>query len=212
MKPLAFGLVGVAMLAIVSIVALAVAGPWPDASADDVKAPGLTIEIEPREPRVGDIVEITSSGQHLSQFILPEDLFITQPEPPVLEILGERIYDVWTLEALRPGTASVQTRGTFEKHFACPTPEDFCGARFYYVYSWEPVVVVHGSAGDADCDATLQSLDALLILEFAAALVESLPCGDASDMNEDCVLDALDAVLILQVVASLIPEREFQPC
>ena len=214
MRPVAFGLAGIAMLAIVSIAALAVAGPLPDASAENSVAPPMDISFDPEEPRAGDIVELTSSGYHHSQSILPSVLTITQPEQPVLAIVGDRDGYTWTLEALRPGVALVQTRGTFEKHFTCPTPTvgDFCGAYWHSAYSPETAFVVHGSAGDADCDAVLQSLDALLILQFAVALVESLPCGDASDMNEDCALNALDAFLILQVVDSLIPEREFQPC
>ena len=212
MRPLALGLAGIAILAIVSIAALAVTSPGPDASAANATAPPMDISLEPANPSAGDFLEITSSGHHNGQFIYPDTLTITQPEPPVLAIVGERVLEVWTLKALRPGTGSVQTRGSFEKHFTCPTPEDSCGAFFYSAFSPDVEVVVHGNAGDADCDASLQSLDALLILQFDASLVDSIPCGDASDMNEDCVLDSLDAALILKVVASLIPEREFQPC
>ena len=212
MRPVAFGLAGIAMLAIVSIAALAVTGPGPDASAEKSGNPGMSLNMNPIPPRAGDTVVITSFGEHLSQHIYPEDLFITQPEQPVLAIVGDLVNDVWTVKALRPGAATVQTRGTFEKHFTCPTPQDFCGAWWYYAYSPEVPVLVQGSAGDADCNAILQPLDALLILHFAAAMVQWPPCGDASDMNQDCALNSLDAMLIFQAVVSLIPEPEFQPC
>lgn len=59
-------------------------------------------------------------------------------------------------------------------------------------------------AGDADCSGTVTAIDAALILQFGAGLLDSLPCPDAADVNEDGTFTAVDATLILQFVAGLI--------
>ena len=59
--------------------------------------------------------------------------------------------------------------------------------------------------GDVDCDGTVSSLDALVLLQFSAGLVGSLPCQQNADVNGDGSINSLDAVLILQFVAGLLP-------
>jgi hypothetical protein len=59
-------------------------------------------------------------------------------------------------------------------------------------------------AGDVDCSTTVTSLDALLILQLAAALIDSLDC-DVGDVDGMGGTNAVDALLILQYVAGLIP-------
>jgi len=51
----------------------------------------------------------------------------------------------------------------------------------------------------------VNSLDAALVLQVSAALLEGAPCGPASDANRDGSVDALDAALILQFDAGLLP-------
>jgi hypothetical protein len=58
-------------------------------------------------------------------------------------------------------------------------------------------------AGDADCDGELSSVDAQLILQYGAELVDSVPCPDSADANGDGVINAIDAAIILQIVAGL---------
>jgi hypothetical protein len=58
--------------------------------------------------------------------------------------------------------------------------------------------------GDATCDAVANSIDALVIEQRDAGLLDSLPCAKAADANHDSAVDALDAALILQFVAGLI--------
>ena len=60
------------------------------------------------------------------------------------------------------------------------------------------------ATGDANCDDTVNAIDAAFILQFVAALASSLPCPDVADASGDGVIDALDAVLILQFAAGLI--------
>jgi len=59
-------------------------------------------------------------------------------------------------------------------------------------------------AGDVDCDGAVTSIDAALVLQFGAGLVEELPCPAGGDVNGDGRIDAIDAALILQHVAGLI--------
>lgn len=58
--------------------------------------------------------------------------------------------------------------------------------------------------GDVSCDDTVNPIDAALVLQFIAGLLETLPCPDNADANESGGVDAIDAVLILQFVAGLV--------
>lgn len=57
--------------------------------------------------------------------------------------------------------------------------------------------------GDANCDHLVNSLDAALVLQYTAGLIDSLSCPDA-DYNHTGGVNALDAALILQKDAGLI--------
>ena len=59
-------------------------------------------------------------------------------------------------------------------------------------------------AGDANCDGVANSLDAAIVLQYAAGLVDSLPCLALADVNGDGRVDAIDAALILQYDAGLL--------
>ncbi len=58
--------------------------------------------------------------------------------------------------------------------------------------------------GDANCDGTVSSIDAVLLLQYDAGLVSSLPCEQNADGNCDGVSNSLDATFILQYDAGLI--------
>lgn len=59
--------------------------------------------------------------------------------------------------------------------------------------------------GDANCDSTVNSIDAAWVLQLSAGLILSLPCHEAADVNSSGFIDAIDAALILQFTAGLLP-------
>jgi len=63
-----------------------------------------------------------------------------------------------------------------------------------------------GLVGDASCDGEVNAVDAALILQFDAGLIDELPCPEAADVNDSGQANAVDAALILQYVAGLIDD------
>ena len=59
-------------------------------------------------------------------------------------------------------------------------------------------------AGDANCDGTVNSIDAAIVLQDTAQLLPFLPCPLNADVNHDSSINAVDATLILQFSAGLI--------
>ena len=82
----------------------------------------------------------------------------------------------------------------------CGEPPPTATATFTTTPSATPPQLV----GDTSCDGVVNSIDALLLLQFDAGLLGSLPCGQNADANEDGVVNAIDATLILQFDAGLI--------
>ena len=58
--------------------------------------------------------------------------------------------------------------------------------------------------GDVDCSDRVDSIDAVLVLQLGAALLDLLLCPEAADLNDDAAVDSVDASLILQIVAGLL--------
>lgn len=59
--------------------------------------------------------------------------------------------------------------------------------------------------GDANCDGTVDSIDAVLVLQHDAGLQSSLQCAKAANVNGDAGVNSVDAALVLQFHARLIP-------
>ena len=64
-------------------------------------------------------------------------------------------------------------------------------------------VFVADSLNDVNCDGSTNTLDAVLVLQFSAGVLPSLPCGSSGDVNHDGMVDAIDAAIILQIAAGL---------
>ncbi len=58
--------------------------------------------------------------------------------------------------------------------------------------------------GDANCNGTVNPIDAALILQINAGLLNALSCADNADVNRDGSIDPVDAALILQFSARLL--------
>ena len=72
------------------------------------------------------------------------------------------------------------------------------------VWPGEPASAGTDLSGDANCDGTVDAVDAALILQFSAGLLGALPCADGGDVNGDGSTDSLDAALVLQFSAGLL--------
>lgn len=59
--------------------------------------------------------------------------------------------------------------------------------------------------GDVDCSMEVSSIDAALVLQFDAQLLNALQCPELADISGDDRSNSLDALLILQLVAGLKP-------
>jgi len=63
----------------------------------------------------------------------------------------------------------------------------------------EPV----GKKGDVNCDEHANAIDAALVLQLTAGLIDGLPCAENGDVNHDGEIGSVDAALILQMDAGL---------
>ena len=67
-----------------------------------------------------------------------------------------------------------------------------------------PTPIPIREVGDANCDRSVDSIDAALVLQQIAGLLGALPCQSAADANQDGSLNSIDAALILQYSAGLL--------
>jgi len=61
-----------------------------------------------------------------------------------------------------------------------------------------------GVVGDASCDGLVNSVDALLVLQLVAGILEAFSCDADVDVDRDGRVGAIDAALVLQFDAGLI--------
>ena len=58
--------------------------------------------------------------------------------------------------------------------------------------------------GDANCNGTVNAIDAAIVLQINAGLLRAPSCATNADVNRDGSIDSIDAALILQRIARLI--------
>lgn len=100
----------------------------------------------------------------------------------------------WELFALRAGHATIEISLTYRQSWCFP-----CDTHTVIEYTTHTITVKQ-LAGDVDCNAVVNSIDAVLVLQLAAELLSELPCEDVADVNQDGSVNAVDALLILQFV------------
>jgi hypothetical protein len=86
----------------------------------------------------------------------------------------------------------------------CPTPTPTLRPTSTPTATRTPSPTPVGLTGDANCDHTVNSVDAAIDLQYSAGLAASLPCLQTADANHDRTVNALDAALVLQFVAGLL--------
>ncbi len=102
---------------------------------------------------------------------------------------------------------SVQCWGNDDAGQLGAATSETCALQFFAAScSTTPVDVIglKPAPGDVNCDEAVNSIDALVILQFFSALISSLPCEDAADVNLDGNIDPIDALLVLQFYVRLI--------
>ena len=196
----------------------------PAAATQDTSGLQWTVVVDPEDPQVGDQVTISVSYRWPSGPPLAIDtLSLSQPDPPVLQVVTHYTHRTeWTLRAVRQGGATFQVRGRYEKQLPCPTPQRSCPPSARYEFSPTVVVVVRRAPpptpppkplpGDVDCSGAVTSIDALLLIQYRAALLASLPCPKLADLDYDCYASAVDAALILQIIAGVLLQPPYLPC
>lgn len=75
---------------------------------------------------------------------------------------------------------------------------------WFWVLDVGGVVDTRVAGGDVDCNGRVDTLDASLILQRAAALVTELSCDTEADADSSGAVDATDALLVLQHAAGLV--------
>ncbi len=86
----------------------------------------------------------------------------------------------------------------------CPTPTPTVRANSTPTVTPTRPPTPAGLVGDANCDHTVNAIDAAIDLQYSAGLVSSLPCLQNADANHDGSTNAIDAALVLQFVAGLL--------
>jgi len=183
------------------------------AAANGGQGSAWAITIQPIELEPGQTVVVRA--QALGEGGIPKYVIhLDDTDPPVLRLdspasmtadfLGEEVS--WELTVLRAGSQTFTLSVDYEK-LLCQEPEEpkTCHYEFFYDESPEIKIPVPAALGDVNCDGDVSSLDAALVLQYAAAIIDALPCPEAADVDGDGDIDAIDSLLILQYVAGIIP-------
>jgi hypothetical protein len=121
--------------------------------------------------------------------------------PVTLALYAEAIGGQPTSEAIEPsGGVSLNVAGGTPETTATPsrtpTPAPTGTPR-------PPTPTPRCGHADVHIDGDVDALDALLILQYVADLVDSLSCVERADADGNGSIEAIDAALILQIQARL---------
>ncbi len=100
------------------------------------------------------------------------------------------------LELPKPTPTATNTPTVTETTIATATPTS------------TPTPVIE--SGDVNGDGEVSAIDAALMLQFGAGLLDSLPYPSSADVNVDGDINSIDAALVLQFTAGLIPSLNLE--
>ncbi len=178
----------------------------------------LSLQV-PEDPVAGSTMHVSAKAFVAEPDVYPPgaiadvsyQLWTSDPvEPgnePVLEVVSDSKVSVddvldgaeWDLRALSAGQAAVFARLTYTVLW-CDTCNPFHASRTL----GRRIVDVLPLPGDVNCDVQANSIDAALILQLVALMIDELPCQDAAYVNRNGGVSATDATLILQFAAGLL--------
>jgi len=69
-----------------------------------------------------------------------------------------------------------------------------------------PPCAAGGVVGDSNCNGTVNAIDAALVLQHDAGLLDEIACEDLADANQNGTVNAIDATLILQYDAGFLDQ------
>lgn len=186
-----------------------------------------TIDVDPAEPKVGDAVVVTATASGWG-FIAAHYPFVTPEGQSALITVDSAPSQEWPplgypaspdLAAVRPGDATLRVAAHYDKPVCYGDPPR-CSTNFLRVDSdGAGIHVAPGpgrtptptrtrdwdtSLGDVDCNGTISSVDALMILQHHGGLIASLPCESKGDVDGDGAIGPADATLILRFSAGLL--------
>ncbi len=78
------------------------------------------------------------------------------------------------------------------------------GIGLFAIFLTTPASAGVQPAGDANCDGVVSSLDAVIVLQVDAGLLDRAPCHIQADASFDGIVNSLDAAIILQREAGLV--------
>lgn len=170
--------------------------------AIDIGAPGLaawTIDVA-YDPAVVTPVACNSYGVGVCNVeFAPDKVRVTGASASGL--LGDTVLASITFECTESGSTTL-TPVVDELGDATPSgPQEISAA-----VDVGGILCVAGPAtlrGDANCDGLVNSIDAAIVLQFVAGLIDSVPCPANADVDGNGRIDAIDAALILQIDAGL---------
>ncbi len=162
---------------------------------------------------LGDIFEVMPDGQFVWRYVNPvtadgtlalgdeipnrsNTVFrATRFEPDFPAFDGKTLTPLGVIE-LEKGTVPATPTATDEPPAATPTSTP--------VPPTPTATPVPALPGDVNDDGMVNSIDALLVLQYGADLLEALENLDNADVNADDIIDSIDAALILQNIAGLL--------
>ena len=130
------------------------------------------------------------------------------PNEQLSAFIGEGIAGTWTLVV--SDNAALDT-GALDSWTLIPTlkdptatPTSTATVTSTPTTTPSPSPTPEKPCGDVNSDGEVTSLDALLILQFVAGFLDSVPNPDSADVNSDGQTDSVDALGILQLTAGFV--------